>query len=127
LRLKFLRFVSGLFFRHHLLSITWPALFSGSFFPQERVFNNFPASLFGLFRFVFHQRRFIFSNFSALFFKKGILFLFLASNSTAFKQLTTGYHASRQKSSKIARSLVPWLEPCILPASSEPGTQSQSF
>ncbi len=47
--LKLLRFVFGSFFRHHLFSITWPASFLASFFPQLRIFNNFPASFFGSF------------------------------------------------------------------------------
>ena len=39
-------------------------------FPQERVFNNFPASFFGSFRFVFGGQLCVISNFPASFFKK---------------------------------------------------------
>ncbi|MGA8184195.1 MAG: hypothetical protein WB819_11210, partial [Terriglobia bacterium] len=41
----------------------------GLFFPQERVFNILSALFLGLFRFVFGGQTFVFSNFSALFFK----------------------------------------------------------
>jgi hypothetical protein len=52
---------------------------SGLFFPQDSVFNNFSALLSGLFRFVFGGRSFVFSDFSGLFFKKGILLFFFVS------------------------------------------------
>jgi hypothetical protein len=64
-----LRFVSGLFFRRHLFSTTWPGLFLGLFFPQERIFKHFPALFLGLFGFVFGGQTFVINNFSALFFK----------------------------------------------------------
>jgi hypothetical protein len=73
------RFSSGSFFRHHLFPTTWPGSFLGSFFPQERVFNNFPASFSGSFSFVFVCRIFVFSNFLGSLLKKGILFLFFIS------------------------------------------------
>jgi len=63
-----------------LFSATWPvSIFRfvfGSFFPQERVFNNFSASLSGSLRFPFWPRSFVFNNLSGSFLKKGILFCF---------------------------------------------------
>ena len=38
-------------------------------FPQVCIFNNFPASFLGSFRFVFGGRSFVFSNFLGSFFK----------------------------------------------------------
>jgi len=52
-----LRFVSGSFFHRHLFSTTWLGLFLALFFPQERIFNNFPALFLGLFGFVFWSDR----------------------------------------------------------------------
>jgi hypothetical protein len=57
------------FFGHPLFSTTWLGLFLGLFFPQELIFNNFPALFLGLFGFVFQARSFIFNNFSGLFLK----------------------------------------------------------
>jgi hypothetical protein len=74
-----LRFVSALFFRCLLFSTTWPTLFLALFFQPSNVFNNFSALFFGLLRFVFWPRSFVISSFSALFLKKGILFIFLPS------------------------------------------------
>ncbi|HXH51751.1 MAG TPA: hypothetical protein VNM47_20610 [Terriglobia bacterium] len=63
------RVLSGSFFRISLFSTTWPGSFLASFFPQERIFNNFPASFLGSFGFVFGGQSFIISNFSASFSK----------------------------------------------------------
>jgi len=71
-------------FCHLLFSTTSVALFLALFFPQLRVFNNFPALFSGLFRFVFSGQTFIFNNFSALFLKKGILFCF-PGNTTIYR------------------------------------------
>ncbi|HXH48460.1 MAG TPA: hypothetical protein VNM47_03730, partial [Terriglobia bacterium] len=73
--LEFLGFVSGSFFRPHLLSTIWPGSFLASFFPQLRVFNNFSASFLGSFGFVFGTFHFVFNNISGSFSKKGILFV----------------------------------------------------
>src|SRR5690349_11636089 len=56
-----------LYFQEHGPPRFW--LRSGSFFPQLRIFNNFSASFFGSFRFVFGCRSCIFNNFSGSFFK----------------------------------------------------------
>jgi len=68
-----------------LFSTAWPASFSGSFFPQPRIFNNFSGSVSGSVRFAFELRFFVFNNFSGSFFKKGILFCFLAVQKLATK------------------------------------------
>ncbi|HXH48675.1 MAG TPA: hypothetical protein VNM47_04825 [Terriglobia bacterium] len=47
----------------------------GSFFPQERFFNSFPALFLGSFGFVFGTFYFVFNNISGSFSKKGILFV----------------------------------------------------
>jgi hypothetical protein len=53
---------------------------SGSFFPQVRVFNNFPASFSGSFLAIYVAFPCVFNNFSGSFFKKGILFYFFISS-----------------------------------------------
>jgi hypothetical protein len=68
--------LSGANFSDPVFSITSIGSFSGSFFPQLRIFNNFSASFFGSFRFVFGSRSFVFNNLSGSFLKKGILFCF---------------------------------------------------
>ena len=52
----------------------------GSFFPQVRVFNNFSASLSGLFRASYVVFSFVFSNFSGLFLQNNV---FLSHNFNA--------------------------------------------
>jgi hypothetical protein len=71
-----LRFVFSQFFTiNNMARFVFRFVF-GLFFPQERVFNNFSALFFGLFRFVFRVLACVFNNFSGLFLKKGILFYF---------------------------------------------------
>jgi len=67
---------SSIFFRRHLVSTRWLGSFSGSFFPQVRVFNNFSASFSGSFLAIHVALPFVFNNFSGSFLKKGILFCF---------------------------------------------------
>jgi Zn-dependent protease with chaperone function len=102
LRLIFLRFVFGLFFRLHLFSTTWPGLFLALFFPQERIFNTFPALFSGLFGFVFQWLSLFISNFPALFFKITSFFVPFIQKSAAARQ-HKGYHASQLKSRKFCR------------------------
>jgi hypothetical protein len=95
-----------LFFDDRLFSTTSVALFLALFFPQERIFNNFPALFLGLFRFVFEARSFIFCNISALFFKKGILFYFFVSSvlqKSRGQALEKDYHTRPLMSRKIRR------------------------
>ena len=124
------RFVVRFVFRPSLFSTICSGSFLGSFFPQLRVFNNFSASFLGSFRFVFGGQTFVFYNFSGSFSKKGILFYFSVlkpekndpllpispaprvADSTRRPRTVCrtedrpysqqGYHASPQKSSKIA-------------------------
>jgi len=81
--------ISGLFpvcfFWLPLLSTRCSASFLALFFQQVRIFNNFPALFFGLFRFVFSGRTFVISNFSALFFKITSFFVPFVPNPAVLK------------------------------------------
>jgi hypothetical protein len=110
---------SGPNFFDSLFSTIWPGSFLGSFFPQERVFNNFSASFLGSFRFVFWYRSFVINNFSGSFLKKGILFYFFSSDPAKNLFLPGGL---ARKCRWICVSLVPerWGLKVRLPAPGPP-------
>jgi hypothetical protein len=64
--------VTGLDFRLSILRFVL-----GSFFPQERIFNNFPASFLGSFSATYVAFPFVFNNFLGSFLKKRV---FLSHN-----------------------------------------------
>jgi hypothetical protein len=93
--------VSSSFFGDHLFSTTWPGSFLGSFFPQERIFNNFPASFSGSFMASHVVLSCVFNNFPGSFLKKGILFLFFPARTDEKSHLLCCNAGSRHRKFRL--------------------------
>jgi hypothetical protein len=90
----------GFVFGYHLFSIRWLGSFwvcFGFVFSTGTCFQALPSFVFGFVWVCFFRRSIIINNFPALFFKKGILFLFFAPESTLQrrnKAITLGHALS---------------------------------